>query len=121
MTDSEKLDFLIEEIAQQSEAINDLKAEIRETKYDLKQELRDAKSGSRNPKSGLGDSVRELKFLLQEEICKPLSMVAEGQPELSRKMDQFLKMQKEQQKELELTIGALEIQVQELMEKRRAL
>lgn len=105
MTDLEKLDFLIERIVEQSKIMtqqtkrmdtlesnlidtkNDLKGEIRKTKYDLKQELHDAKSGFGNEKNGLRDSVRELKFLLEEEISKPLSMVAEGQPELSRKVD----------------------------------
>lgn len=82
MTDSEKLDLLIQEITEVKREVVETKKDVAETKIDVK--------GVKNKLSGL-------ELHIENVTDKNIQTVAEGHLDLSRKLDDALKVENEKE------------------------
>lgn len=82
MTDSEKLDLLIQEITEVKREVVETKKDVAETKIDVK--------GVKNKLSGL-------ELHIENVTDKNIQTVAEGHLDLSRKLDNALKVENEKE------------------------
>lgn len=80
MTDSEKLDYILTELQSVKEDIRDLKGDVR----DLKVDVRDLKY-----------KVDKIDLTIENEIRVNIQRIAEGHHDLSRKLDECIKLSSE--------------------------
>ncbi len=130
MTDSEKLNFLVEAIAQQSEAMarqeermdaleKNLKEEIQEVRTELKEEIQGVRSELGEEIQKLQKDVTGIKLVIENELRKNISIVAEGHLDLSRKLDEAIKGNQERETFM-IRFNTLETYVKEMRKERTA-
>ena len=152
MTDSQKLDFLVESMARQEKRMDsleenlmgvrsELKEEIQGVRSELKEEIQEVRSeltekiegvrselkeeiqGVRSELKGeiqeLREDVTDIKLVIENELRRNISIVAEGHLDLMRKLDESIKVQQEQEK-LMVRVNVLETYVKELKKEKTA-
>lgn len=130
MTDSEKLDFLVEAVSRQEKRMDaleenlmvvksELKEEIQGVRGELKEEIQivrgELKKEIQIVRGELKEEVTGLKLVIDNEIRRNISIVAEGHLDLSRKLDEAIKGNQERET-LMIRVNALETYVRELRE-----
>lgn len=108
MTDSEKLDFLVEAVSRQEKRMDALEENLMVVKSELKEEIQGVRGE-------LKEEVTGLKLVIDNEIRRNISIVAEGHLDLSRKLDEAIKGNQERET-LMIRVNALETYVRELRE-----
>lgn len=137
MTDSEKLDFLVEAVTRQDkkmdsleknlrqeiqevrnelkEVRSELKEEIQEVRSELKEEIQEVRSELKE----VQDNVAGVKLIMENELRRNISIVAENHLDLYEKLSEYQKVAAEQL-HLSVRVNTLESYVKELRKERTA-
>lgn len=94
MTDSEKLDFLLSEIQIMNQGLQTVKQEVQTVKQEvqtIKQEVQTVKQ-----------KVTRIELTLENEIDHNIKIIAEGHLDLSRKLNEAIKIASDIQAKQEL-------------------
>ena len=119
MTDSQKLDVILSKIDNVENEMKEVKVELKEIKTDLegvKVELREVKTDLGETKTSLGNEIRNLKFVLENEIRVNIQRIAEGHLDVSRNIHEVLK-KKDELELVSISTRLLESEVRELKRK----
>ena len=133
MTDSEKLSFLVEAVTKQDkkmdaleeslkEEIQEVRSELREEIQDVRNELKDVRNELKEVRSELKevqDDVTGVKLIMENELRKNISIVAENHLDLYQKLSEYQKVAAEQF-HLSMRVNTLESYVKELRKERTA-
>ena len=141
MTDSQKLDFLVESMARQEKRMDsleenlmgvrrelkeeiegvrsELKEEIQEVRSELKEEIQEVRSELQEEIQEVKEDVTYLKLVIDNEIRRDISIVAEGHLDLSRKLEEPIKGNQERETFM-IRLKALETYVKEIRKERTA-
>ena len=126
MTDSEKLSFLVEAVTKQDKKMDalekSLKEEIQEVRSELREEIQDVRSELKDVRSELKevqDDVTGVKLIMENELRKNISIVAENHLDLYQKLSEYQKVAAEQF-HLSMRVNTLESYVKELRKERTA-
>ena len=108
MTDSEKMDLILQEITGMKKDVADLKEDMTDVKKDvadLKEELADVKK-----------EVKDTKVHIENVTDNNIRIIAEGHTDLSRKLDDALKVNNEKELLL-IRMSYLEDEVRRIKER----
>ena len=130
MTDSEKLDFLVEAVARQDkkmdalekslkEVRSELKEDIQEVRSELKEEIQEVRSGLKEEIQKVQDDVTSVKLIMENELRRNISIVAENHLDLYEKLSEYQKVAAEQL-HLSMRVNTLESYMKELRKERTA-
>ena len=126
MTDSEKLSFLVEAVTKQDKKMDaleeSLKEEIQEVRSELREEIQDVRNELKEVRSELKevqDDVTGVKLIMENELRKNISIVAENHLDLYQKLSEYQKVAAEQF-HLSMRVNTLESYVKELRKERTA-
>ena len=112
MTDSEKLSFLVEAVTKQDRKMDalekNLKEEIQGVQSELKEEIQKVQ-----------DDVAGVKLIMENELRKNISIIAENHLDLYEKLSEYKKVTDEQF-HLSMRVNTLESYVKELRKERTA-
>ena len=98
MTDTEKLDLILSEMQGMKTEIADMKGEITDMKgeiADMKGEITDMKGEIADMKGEITDirqKVTKTDLTIENEICVNIQRVAEGHLDLSRKLNECIRL-----------------------------
>ena len=115
-TDLEGVKVELKEVKTDLEGV---KVELKEVKTDLegvKVELREVKTDLGETKTSLGNEIRNLKFVLENEIRVNIQRIAEGHLDVSRNIHEVLK-KKDELELVSISTRLLESEVRELKRK----
>lgn len=119
MTDSEKLDFLVEAVTRQDKKMDslekNLRQEIQEVRSELKEEIQEVRSELKE----VQDNVAGVKLIMENELRRNISIVAENHLDLYEKLSEYQKVAAEQL-HLSVRVNTLESYVKELRKERTA-
>lgn len=123
MTDSEKLDFLVEAVARQDKKMDalekNLKEEIQEVRSELKEEIQEVRSELKEDIQKVQDDVTSVKLIMENDLRRNISIVAENHLDLYQKLSEYQKVAAEQF-HLSMRVNTLESYVKELRKERTA-
>ena len=126
MTDSEKLSFLVEAVTKQDKKMDalekSLKEEIQEVRSELREEIQDVRSELKDVRSELKevqDDVTGVKLIMENELRRNISIIAENHLDLYEKLSEYQKVAAEQF-HLSMRVNSLESYVRELRKERTA-
>lgn len=85
MTDSQKLDFLVESMARQEKRIDSLEENLMGVRSELKEEIQGVRSELKGEIQELREDVTDIKLVIENELRRNISIVAEGHLDLMRK------------------------------------
>ena len=108
MTDSEKLSFLVEAVTKQDKKMDALEKNLKEEIQEVRSELKDVQ-----------DDVAGVKLIMENELRKNISIVAENHLDLYQKLSEYQKVAAEQF-HLSMCVNSLESYVRELRKERTA-
>lgn len=123
MTDSQKLDIILSKM-------DNIENEIREVRTGLREEIQEVKTGLEEvrtdlkvvrtdleeTKTNLGNEIKNIKFLFENEIRVNIQRIAEGHLDVSRNIHEVLKKRDELEL-VSITTRLLESEVRELKRK----
>lgn len=119
MDDSEKLDFLINEIVGVKGDINEMKGDIQCLKTDMqemKTDMQEMKTGMQEMKTDMQETrtdITKVQLHLENVTDKNIRIIAEGHVDLNRKLNDALRI-KEDDELLRIRVNILEEEVQKL-------
>ena len=122
MTDSEKMDLILQEITGMKKEMTDMKAEITGVKKemtDMKAEITGMKKEMTDMKKELSDvkkEVKDTKVHIENVTDNNIRIIAEGHTDLSRKLDDALKVNNEKELLL-IRMSYLEDEVRRIKER----
>lgn len=119
MTDSEKLSFLVEAMARQEERMDALEKNLTVVKSELGEEIQGVRSELGEEIQKLQKDVTGIKLVIENELRKNISIVAEGHLDLSRKLDEAIKGNQERETFM-IRFNTLETYVKEMRKERTA-
>ena len=145
MTDSEKLSFLVEAVTKQDRKMDaleknlkeeiqgvrsELKEEIQEVRSELKEEIQGVRSELKEKIQGVQSELKEeiqkvqddvagVKLIMENELRKNISIIAENHLDLYEKLSEYKKVTDEQFL-LSMRVNTLESYVKELRKERTA-
>ncbi|MBQ2802145.1 MAG: hypothetical protein IJF03_12265 [Lachnospiraceae bacterium] len=126
MTDSEKLSFLVEAVTKQDKKMDaleeSLKEEIQEVRSELREEIQDVRSelkDVRNELKEVQDDVTGVKLIMENELRRNISIIAENHLDLYEKLSEYKKVTDEQFHP-SMRVNTLESYVKELKKERTA-
>ena len=123
MTDSQKLDIILSKM-------DNIENEIQEVRTGLREEIQEVKTGLEEvrtdlkvvrtdleeTKTNLGNEIKNIKFLFENEIRVNIQRIAEGHLDVSRNIHEVLKKRDELEL-VSITTRLLESEVRELKRK----
>lgn len=112
---SSEMSELKTEFADMKVEMSDIKADVSELKTDVS-ELKSDVSGLKNDVSDLKTQMRNVQLTLENEIRYNIRAIAEGHLDLSRKLDEALKVSHEKEMLL-VRVGTLETDVRNIKTK----
>lgn len=115
MTDSEKLSFLVEAVTKQDKKMDALEKSLKEEIQEVRSELKEVRSELK----GVQDDVAGVKLIMENELRKNISIVAENHLDLYQKLSEYQKVAAEQF-HLSMRVNSLESYVRELRKERTA-
>ena len=122
MTDSEKMDLILQEITGMKKDVTDLKeglAEMKKDVIDLKEGLAEVKEDVAALKEDMTEvkkEVKDTKVHIEHVTDNNIRIVAEGHTDLSRKLDDALKVNNEKELLL-IRMSYLEDEVRRIKER----
>ena len=111
MTDSEKLDLLLNKVIILESDVKEVKQEVAEVKEevtDLKQEVEEVKEEV----TGLNQNVTHIMLIIDNEVRVNIQRIAEGHLDLSRNLHEAMKPSKEVEM-LAIKVNMLESEVRD--------
>lgn len=115
MTDSEKLDFLVEAVTRQDKKMDSLEKNLRQEIQEVRNELKEVRSELKE----VQDNVAGVKLIMENELRRNISIVAENHLDLYEKLSEYQKVAAEQL-HLSVRVNTLESYVKELRKERTA-
>jgi len=107
MTDSEMLKAIYNEMqvmktelrSEMQEMKAELRSEMQDMKTELQSEMRQMESGLRSDmqkmNTNLQNQITDIKLTLENEVSRNIKIIAEGHQDLSRKLDEAIKINNE--------------------------
>ena len=125
MTNSEKLDLLLEKVDTVASDVKELKGRVANLESDVKElkgrvaNLESEVAELKGDVAYLKDDVADVKLTVENEIRVNIQRVAEGHLDLSRNLHEALKVDNEKEM-LVIRVGVLENEFRKIKEKYRA-